>query len=74
MQNLGTARVLTLLKIAPTPHRDFAAVKLAFILDTGLLRLFACRLPSIAPTEVIELPVGIRWKNEVPNREREEIN
>ncbi len=48
-----------LLELAPSLHRDLRAVELAFVFDTGFLRLFTSGLPSVSPREVVELPEGV---------------
>ena len=64
----------TLFEITPPLHGDLAAVKLAFVFDAGLLGLLASRLPGVAPTEIIEFPVGIRRKHQVPYRQRNQVD
>ena len=62
------------LKFGPSLHRDLAAVKLTLIFDACLLRLLSRRLSRIAPREVVKLPERVRGQDEVPNRERQEVD
>jgi len=64
----------TSLKVVPSLHRDLATVKFTFVLQTRLLRLLSCRLPCIAPTEVVKLPVRVRREHEIPYGERKQVD
>lgn len=63
-----------LLELAPSLHRDFTAVELALVLNTRLLRLLACRLASISPREVVELPVRVDWEHKIPDWQRNKVD
>jgi hypothetical protein len=63
-----------LLKFTPSLHGNLTTIKLALVLDACLLRLFPGRLPRIAPTEIIKLPVSVSWEDKVPNGKREQID
>ena len=62
------------LELGPALHGDLAAVELAHVLDTGLLRLLAGGLPRLAPREVVELPEGVGGQDKVPDRERKQVD
>ena len=66
----GKIVCLTRFKVVPSSHRDLAAVKLALILETRLLRGLARGLSCVAPTEVVKLPKRVRGKHEIPDGER----
>jgi hypothetical protein len=59
---------LTCFEVVPSPHSDLAAVELALILQTGLLRLLTSRLTCVTPAEVVKLPEGVSWEDKVPDR------
>ncbi|KAK5624671.1 hypothetical protein RRF57_000387 [Xylaria bambusicola] len=67
-------RAALALKLGPSSHLNFAAVKLAFILNTSLLSLFTCSLSSIAPGEIVKFPESVSRKDEVPNRKGQNID
>lgn len=65
-----------LLKVAPPLHGDLTAVEFAVALVAAFARaaLLARRLPRVAPAEVVEVPVGVRGQDEVPDGEGEEVD
>ena len=65
---------LTLLKVSPPFHGDLAAVELAFVFVAGLLDLLAGRLSRVTPAKVVELPVRVRWKDEIPYGQGNEVD
>lgn len=58
----------------PPAHRNLAAVEFALVFETSLLSLLACRLASITPAEVVELPECVRRKNKIPDRQRQQVD
>jgi hypothetical protein len=65
------------LEISPSLHRDFAGVELSLATMTGLVRflgVFAGGLTRVSPGEVVEVPEGVDWKDEVPDGEREQVD
>lgn len=65
---------LLTLELGPALHGDLGRVELSLVFQTGLLCLFACRLSSVTPREVVEFPEGVGWKHKVPDRKGEEID
>ena len=63
-----------LLKLAPSLHRDLRAIEFALVLNPGFLGLLARCLASVAPGKVVELPEGVHGEDEIPDREREEVD
>lgn len=68
------ARPTIALELGPPLHGDLAAVELALVFETRLLRLLACCLPGITPGEVVEFPEGIRGQDKVPDGQRDEVD
>lgn len=65
---------LTCFKVSPPAHCDLATVKFTLVLQSCLLRRFPSRLSSIAPTEVVKLPEGVRRQDKVPNGQRQQVD
>lgn len=65
-----------MLEVIPPLHRDLAAVELSISVVpafTGTL-LLACGLSSVTPAEVVEVPECVCRQDEVPDRERHEVD
>jgi hypothetical protein len=71
----GTESAL-LLEVAPPLHRDLAAVELAVLVVPAFVGACdcSCRLSSVAPTKVVEVPERVCGEDEVPNWQGEEID
>jgi len=63
-----------LLEFVPSLHCNLGAVELSLVFNTCFLGLLARSLAGISPGEVIELPERVRWENEVPDWEREQVD
>ena len=64
------AEAALLLEVAPPLHRNLATVELAVLVVAALVGTGnrACRLSGVAPAEVVKVPEGVGWENEVPDR------
>ena len=72
----GCTEAALLLEVAPSLHRDLGAVELAVFVVAALVGACdgACGLSRVSPTEVIEVPEGVGGEDEVPNRQRKEVD
>ena len=62
------------LKLAPSLHSDLRTVEFTLVFQTGLLGLLTTCLASISPTEIIEFPEGVCWKDEIPDWKRDQVD
>lgn len=71
----GTETTL-LLEIAPALHGDLAAVELAILVVAAFVgaRNGASCLSRVAPAEIVKVPEGVGWEDEVPDWEGEEVD
>lgn len=65
-----------LLEITPSLHGDLTRVKLTITTVTSSISLgvLASSLTSVTPREVVEVPEGIDWQNQVPDWKREQVD
>lgn len=65
-----------LLEIVPALHGDLAGVEFTFAAVAAFVGtlLFTCGLSGVSPGEIVKVPECVDWEDEVPYRQREEVD
>lgn len=73
---LWSPKSALLFKVAPALHGDFAGVEFALSPVAILVRALDVTgsLTRVSPGEIVKVPEGVHWQDEVPDWEREQVD